>query len=176
MNNILENTDYNNWLKEIKANIQQRQIKAAMAVNSQLINLYWELGKEIFRKQETAKWGTGFIDQLSKDLKAEFPDMGGFSRTNLFAVKSFYLFYNQSIPIVPQVGGQLTSSVIVPQLGGQLPEAIDLCSQIPWKHNVTIIQKIKKQHEALFYIQQTIENNWSRAVLEAQIETNLFQR
>ena len=176
MSELLINTDYNNWLKELKSNIQQRQIKAAIAVNSQLIRLYWELGKEIVQKQETAKWGTGFIEQLSKDLRAEFSDMGGFSRSNLFSVKNFYQFYNQGITIVPQVGGQLAALEIVPQLGGQFPEAINLCSQIPWKHNVTIIQKIKNQPEALFYVQQTIENNWSRAVLEAQIETNLFQR
>lgn len=69
--------------------------------------MYWELGKEITQKQATAKWGTGFIDQLSKDLRAEFPDMGGFSRTNLFAVKNFYSFYNQYVTIVPQLGGQL---------------------------------------------------------------------
>lgn len=182
MSKLLQNIDYNNWLSQLKSSIKQRQIKAAIAVNSQLIRLYWELGKEIVQKQETAKWGSGFIDQLSKNLRAQFPDMGGFSRTNLFAVKNFYSFYNQYVTIAPQVGGQLgiaqklPNEVFVPQVGGQIPEAIILCSQIPWKHNVTIIQKIKNQAEAYFYIEQTIENNWSRAVLEAQIETNLYQR
>ena len=80
MNAIIENIEYKNWFIALKTNIRQRQIKAAMAVNSQLILMYWELGKEIVEKQEQAKWGSGFIDQLSQDLKVEFPDMGGFSK------------------------------------------------------------------------------------------------
>lgn len=71
MNTILENIEYKNWFSALKANIRQRQIKAAMTVNSQLISMYWELGKEIVEKQEQAKWGSGFIDQLSQDLNGE---------------------------------------------------------------------------------------------------------
>ena len=82
MNDLVKNMDYKDWLVELKSTIQQRQIKAAIAVNSELILLYWELGKQIVEKQENAKWGTGFIDQLSLDLKAEFPQMNGFSRSN----------------------------------------------------------------------------------------------
>jgi predicted nuclease of restriction endonuclease-like (RecB) superfamily len=92
MNELLTNNDYKTWLIDLKSKIQQSQIKAALAVNSQLIQLYWDLGRQIVEKQETAKWGSGFIDQLSKDLKEEFPAMGGFSRTNLFSMKQFYAF------------------------------------------------------------------------------------
>jgi hypothetical protein len=73
---IFLNDDYKNWLKELKSKIQQSQIKAALAVDSQLITLYWDLGKQIAEKQENAAWGSGFINQLSKDLKAEFPGYG----------------------------------------------------------------------------------------------------
>jgi predicted nuclease of restriction endonuclease-like (RecB) superfamily len=165
MNELLSDSEYKNWLIELKTNIKRSQIKAALAVNSQLIQLYWDLGKQIVDKQAHTTWGSGFIDQLSKDLRDEFPEMGGFSRTNLFAVKKLYLFYNQPVTFIPQVGGQIENLQI-----------LTLCSQIPWKHNVLIIEKIKDISEALFYIKQTIENNWSRSVLEYQIEINLYQR
>lgn len=160
MNAILENIEYKNWFIVLKTNIRQRQIKAAMAVNSQLILMYWELGKEIVEKQEQAKWGSGFIDQLSQDLKVEFPDMGGFSKRNLELIRQWFLFYSVDSLIAKQLVSQLESHLF----------------RIPWGHHVMIIQKIKNQPEALFYINQTIENNWSRAVLEYQIETNLYIR
>lgn len=169
-----QNLDYFNWLVSLKSTIKNRQIKAAVAVNSNLILMYWDLGKEIVEKQENAKWGTGFIDQLSKDLKAEFPDIKGFSRSNIFAIKKFYLFY-QEFEIVHQVGGQ-TEVELIHQLGGQLDKNFFKCFQIPWRHNIAIIEKIKNPKEAVFYIDQTIQNNWSRAVLEYQIESNLFSR
>ncbi|MBX9782182.1 MAG: PDDEXK nuclease domain-containing protein [Chitinophagaceae bacterium] len=170
------NKEYKNWITNLKAVIKQRQLKAAVAVNSQLILLYWELGKQITEKQELSKWGSGFIEQLSKDLKAAFPDMGGFSRTNLFAVKKFYQFY-ASFQFVPRPGGQI-DALVIPRPGGQtnLPEIIKFCSQIPWKHNVFIIEKVKDREEVLFYVQQTILNNWSRSVLEYQIESGLYKR
>jgi predicted nuclease of restriction endonuclease-like (RecB) superfamily len=158
-------SEYKDWLRELKANIKSTQIKASLAVNTHIIDFYWNLGSQIVERQQNAKWGSGFIPQLSKDLQAEFPDMTGFSRTNIFAIRKFYLFYNQDFTFVPQVGGQIARS-----------EFLNLCIHVPWKHNVTIIEKVKDLDEAKFYIQQTIENNWSRAVLEMQIETNLYAR
>ena len=93
MTELFNNSDYKNWLVDLKSKIKQSQIKAALAVNSQLILLYWELGKQIVEKQQNSKWGSGFIDQLSKDLKAEFPEMSGLSVGNLRYCKVFYLFY-----------------------------------------------------------------------------------
>jgi predicted nuclease of restriction endonuclease-like (RecB) superfamily len=90
------NSAYKDWLRELKANIKKSQIKASLAVNSELIQLYWNLGKQIVEKQEYAQWGSGFIDQLSKDLKEEFPNMGGFSAKNLRYCKAFYAFYGNS--------------------------------------------------------------------------------
>ena len=119
MNDLVKNMDYKDWLVELKSTIQQRQIKAAIAVNSELILLYWELGKQIVEKQENAKWGTGFIDQLSLDLKAEFPQMNGFSRSNLFAIKKFYSFYNQHSETIHQIDGQNKTNTIIHQTDGQ---------------------------------------------------------
>ena len=96
MSKLLNNDDYNAWLSELKSTIRQRQIKAALAVNSELIQMYWDLGSQIVQKQENAKWGTGFIDQLSKDLKDEFPEIGSFSAKNLRTCRSFFLYYSNS--------------------------------------------------------------------------------
>lgn len=182
---LQSNNDYKTWLSELKSTIQQRQIKAALAVNSELIRLYWELGSQIVQKQENAKWGTGFINQLSTDLKVEFPEMGGFSVKNLRYCRAFFLFYSENA-IRQQVVAELENNFEKSQ---QLVAELDIeftkqpVSQlannlfsIPWGHHILIMQKIKNQPHALFYIQQTIENNWSRAVLEYHIETNLHSR
>lgn len=159
MDKLLNNNDYKAWLSELKSTIKQRQIKAALAVNSELILMYWELGSQIVEKQENAKWGSGFIDQLSKDLKTEFSEMGGFSLSNLKNCRQFYLFYSQNQKS-QQLVGELQSTIF----------------SIPWGHHLLILRKIKNQNDALFYIQKTIENNWSRAVLEYHIETQLHSR
>jgi predicted nuclease of restriction endonuclease-like (RecB) superfamily len=92
--------EYGQWLAEIKKQIRRSQIKAAVKVNTELLKLYWNLGKEISEKQMDTAWGSRFFDALSRDLKAEFPDMQGFSPTNLKYCKRFYLFYIQS-DIIP---------------------------------------------------------------------------
>jgi predicted nuclease of restriction endonuclease-like (RecB) superfamily len=99
-------SEYKDWLRELKANIKKSQIKASLAVNSELIQLYWNLGKQIVEKQENTQWGSGFIDQLSKDLREEFPNMGGFSYSNLKYCRQFYLFYSESL-IRQQLVGEL---------------------------------------------------------------------
>ena len=202
------NSEYKDWLRELKANIKRTQIKASLAVNSELIRLYWDLGKQIIEKQENTQWGSGFIDQLSKDLKEEFPNMGGFSKYNLYHTRNFYLFYSEQSSIVEQVALQIVADesidakqlisqlentdnqdvTKVQQVVGQLENTSNPIWQqavaklenqlfmIPWGHHILIIQKIKNVPEAIFYVQQTIENNWSRAVLEYQIETKLYQR
>lgn len=145
--------DYREWFIGIKAAIREAQIKASLAVNSELIHLYGNLGAQIIEKQESAKWGNSVIEQLSKDLQNELPELKGFSRRNLYAVRQWYLFYNQKHKKVPQ------------------PVA-----QIPWGHNRVIVEKIKDVGEALFYCEETIRNGWSRNVLEIKIESDLYNR
>jgi predicted nuclease of restriction endonuclease-like (RecB) superfamily len=174
---LTTDSEYKNWLIELKANIKRSQIKAALSVNTELIRLYWDLGKQIVEKQEHTQWGSGFIDQLSKDLKEEFPEMGGFSSKNLRYCRAFYEYYSNS-PIWQQLVAKLEypdnqEFIQSQQLVGELETKL---FSIPWGHHIMIIQKIKNVPEALFYIQQTIENNWSRAVLEYQIEINLYAR
>src|SRR5258708_34802857 len=97
---------YKKWVIELKGRIQTAQIKAALTVNRQLLELCWELGKEIFEKQRAANWGEGLIEQLSKDLTNAFPGRNGFSRTNLFCIQKWFQFYRGQ-EIVPQVVGLL---------------------------------------------------------------------
>jgi predicted nuclease of restriction endonuclease-like (RecB) superfamily len=191
-----QNNEYASWLKELKTTIQKRQLKAAVAVNNEIIMLYWELGNEIVQKQENAKWGSGFIDQLSKDLKDAFPEMSGFSSGNLRYARMFYLFYSPSPLICEQPVRKLkdidNQTSIIPEqpvrklenihefnnaISEQLvPKLETNIFKVPWGHHILILKKIKQIDEALFYINQTIENNWSRSVLEYQIEINLFLR
>jgi len=194
----IKHTEYCDWLRNLKQQIKTGQIKAALSVNSQMIMLYWDLGKQITEKQENAQWGSGFIEQLSKDLREEFPEMTAFSYDNLRFVKRFYLFYSQkSEQVVPKLENQIMKQLVsllpttnlekseqlVPKLQQHGNQPIEISEQVvhqftcvPWGHHMLILKKIKDIKEALFYINKTIENNWSRAVLEYQIESNLYGR
>lgn len=151
--------DYKQWLSEIKQHIRQSQIKAAVRVNTELLRLYWHLGKEIAERRAEAKWGNGFFNTLSRDLKTDFPDMQGFSPTNLKYCKRFYLFYSQSDTIRHQVGDELISPIF----------------SIPWRHHIEILTKCRTIDEALFYVGKTLENGWSRAVLLNFLDARLFE-
>ncbi|MDT3739322.1 MAG: PDDEXK nuclease domain-containing protein [Candidatus Kapabacteria bacterium] len=182
-NKIITSNDYKIWLIELKSLVHSSKIKAKLSVNSQMIFMYWQLGSEIQEKINSTDWGSKLIEQLSKDLISEFPDLKGFSRTNLYAMKKFFEFYSKyeiihqsGGQIIQQAAGQLPSNEFIQQVAGQIPVIIKLCSLIPWWHNVIIIEKIKSYEEVIFYINKTIENNWSRSVLEYQIESDLFSR
>ncbi len=153
---LTKNKDYSAWLKELKNNIRRVQIKAAVRINSELLQFYWNLGQDIVDRQKNANWGAGFLKQLSMDLSSEFPDMKGFSLTNLKYVRQWYLFYSQKIE--------------------KSQQAVDQLTQIPWGHNIAIVSKCKNLDEALFYVQKTIQNSWARSVLIHQIESDLFRR
>jgi len=160
---LKRNADYSEFIREIKNKVQSVQIKAAVSVNRELIVLYWELAEKIVEKQMDSQWGDGLLTQMSKDLQAEFPDMKGFSLRNLKYMSQWYLFWTGSNAIGQQVVAQLENTK-------------QLVSQLPWGHNLLIVSKCKNHEGALFYVQKTIENNWSRAVLTHQIEGNLFGR
>lgn len=164
---------YRSWFAELKHKIQASQLKAAVRVNTELILVYWQLGEAIVEKQREAHWGDALIDQLSHDLSSAFPEMKGFSRTNLFYVKKWYLFYCQERQLDTQIAHQL-SQVAHLNTGDELvPQVVGL---IPWGHNREIVTKCSNVKEALFYVSETIRHGWSRAVLLHQIESNLFHR
>jgi predicted nuclease of restriction endonuclease-like (RecB) superfamily len=163
--NLSVDKQYKKWIVEVKERISTAQIKAALTVNRQLMELYWELGREIYEKQQSTKWGESLIEQMAKDLSSAFPGMKGFSRRNLFYIKKWYDFY-RDVEIIPQTVGQMDAS-------GKVQQVVAL---IPWGHNILIIMRCKDISEALFYIKNTVDNNWSRAILQAQMESRLYQR
>ncbi|HTI89889.1 MAG TPA: DUF1016 N-terminal domain-containing protein [Puia sp.] len=122
---LVPDSQYEKWMMELKTRIQSAQVKAAIAVNRELLELYWELGREICEKQKVANWGDGLIVQLAKDLSAAFPGVKGFSRPNLFFIRKWYLFYESAIVEQAvrlnggrQTEGRLGQNEIVPQVVG----------------------------------------------------------
>lgn len=188
--------EYIEWLKELKARFRQSQAKAAVRVNTAMLEFYWSLGRDIIQRKAESKWGSGFFNQLSLDMRAMFPDEKGFSVTNLKYMKRWYLFYYEQITIRQQPADE-----IYPQVGGksgntnrQQPadeirnEALAIRQQpadefgmpeifgiIPWFHHVHIFTKSKSLDEALFYINKVATEGWSRDLLEHHVAAHLFQ-
>lgn len=148
-------SDYVNWLRALKSRFASVQLKAAVSVNTALLQFYWELGQDIVAKQQHQAWGDGFLAQLSRDLMAEFPSVKGFSLRNLKYIRQWFLFWSTQ-----NIGQQ----------------AVAQLHSIPWGHNLAIISKCKSQQEALYYVQNTLSYGWSRSVLVHQIESALWQR
>ena len=174
-------------MANVKTGIRHCQIKAAISVNKDLLQMYWQLGHDIAIKQSEAKWGDGLIARLSRDLTAEFPEMKGWSERNLRSIRNWYLTYSQYFGIRKQVVSKLESSlsenetttvnleIANPKSTLETPIASNFFS-VPWGHHVVIMQKCKDLDKAVFYIEQTVENNWSRSTLEWQIESQLYER
>lgn len=151
-NSLFPADHYEAFLKDLKTRIRRAQVKAALAVNQELIILYWQIGREILARQQQAGWGAKVIDRLAKDLKQEFPDMKGVSPRNLKYMRAFAEAY--------------PDEAIVQRCA----------AQIPWRHNQVLIDKLNDPSERIWYAQQSLNNGWSRDILVMQIESNLFQR
>ncbi len=171
------NKEYAEWLKSLSQRFRQSQIKAAVKVNSELLKFYWSLGQDIVERDFENTYGSEFFKNLSIDLKEEFPDTKGFSPTNLGYIKRFYILYSNAAKIYPQLEGnfpQINSISNYPQVGGN---SEPLIFSVPWGHHKLLIDKfLKAPEKVLFYVQKIIENNWSRAVLDWQIDSNLYER
>lgn len=144
--------DYVQWLADIKNRVSAARHKAALAVNAELVSLYWHIGRDILQRQAAQGWGSKVIDRLGRDLREAFPEMKGFSRANLMYMRAFAEAW--------------TDFEIVQQTVGQLP----------WGHNVLLLNRIKEQEARLFYVQKAIAENWSRATLEVHIKNRLHER
>lgn len=150
---IINNEEYKKLLLRLKERVKNNQLKAAIKVNYELLDLYWNLGKEIVKKQSEYFWGDAFLKSLSNDLQKEFIGMKGFSLTNLKYIRKFYLFYKKSQQAVDQ---------------------LDYIFSIPWGHHILLITRCKNEEEALFYVEKIIKNGWSRAMLLNFLDTNLY--
>ncbi len=158
---IKTDKEYLEWVKDIVIRYRQSQIKAAVKVNRELLAFYWSLGKDIVELKADSKWGDKVIKSLSADLCSKLPDVKCFSETNLKYIRYFYSIYSQLFTIWPQVGDKLEETLF----------------SIPWGHHKVLIDKFKKAPEKAFYFaSQTMEHNWSRAVLLNFVDTDLYER
>ena len=149
-------TEFKTWISQIKKQVRGAQIKASIAVNEEMLELYWNIGKDISERNFEKSYGSKFFEKTSSELKTEFPDTQGFSVTNLKYMKRFYKFYE---PIRHQLGDEFNSNIFT----------------IPWRHHIEIFTRAKSIDEALFFISKTKENGWSRAMLINMMETKLFE-
>ena len=159
---MLADTDYVQWLSDLKQRYRQSQAKAAVHVNHGMLEFYWSLGRDIVALKAESKWGSDFYNQLSVDLKLTFPQQKGFSVTNLKYIKRWYIFYFEQIIIRQQAIDEI-----------DMPTKFAF---VPWGHHIELISKCQTLQEAFFYIDHVIEGNWSRGRLEDEIKSNLFAR
>ncbi len=149
---MTEKKEYIKLLTDLKSKIRQAQYKAYRAVNTELISLYWDIGESIVAKHEELGWGQKIIQKLSEDLQKEFPKNSGFSERNLKYMRQFYLEYKDS------------------------PKMQPLVAQIPWSHNLIILDKTKNDYEKEYYCRMVLKYGWSKRILVHQIETKSFER
>ena len=181
-------TDYANWIAEVKHRYRSAQVKAAVKVNAEKLLFNWQLGRDLVQKKAEERWGAGVVEQVSLDLKREFPDAEGFSASNLWYMKKWYVFYTSQVPLEKlQRGiGELQPAVNQKYIKLQRPvaefdetikdEGFPLpFSLVPWGQHIEIITRCKKLEEALFYIQQVIEKGLSRPALINCIKANLYE-
>lgn len=156
---IFNDSYFKDWLKDIKQRIKQSQLKAAVRVNTELLLLYWDIGKDIVQRDVESKWGSKIYSTLSAELKDAFPGIKGFSVTNLKYMKRFYQFYS-----------------VEQEIGQQPVDQLENIYVIPWGHQIILISKCDTVREALFYVNKTLENGWSRALLLNFLDTGLYER
>ncbi|MGB4674133.1 MAG: PDDEXK nuclease domain-containing protein, partial [Azovibrio sp.] len=143
---------YMDWLADLKTRIHTAQQRAALAVNRELVLLYWQIGQDILARQAAQGWGAKVIERLSQDLRSAFPEMKGFSRANLMYMRAFAAAWPDE-QIVQQAVGHL-----------------------PWGHNLVLLSQLKDRAQRLAYAESAITHGWSRNVLNLHIETRLLER
>ena len=167
------NSEYHEWVLDVVRRFRTSQIKAAIKVNKEMLRFYWLLGKDISNLHMNGKYGSAFYHNLSLDLQDFFPDVHSFSVTNLKYTKYFYELYPTQANR-PQPEDDFKEEQNRPQPEDDFDADI-FC--IPWGHHKLLIDKCKKDSaKALFYVQKTLENNWSRAVLLNFLDTDLYER
>jgi predicted nuclease of restriction endonuclease-like (RecB) superfamily len=168
---------YAAFLDSLKKRIQRAQTKAILAANREVIQLYWDIGRLICERQEHAGWGQSVLERLADDLRKAFPGVTGFSRSNVFRMRAFYLAYRPAEKVaqaVRQTKAIQKVAQAVRQLESERPPAEVVA--LPWGHDVILIQKVKDRAQRLWYAAKTVEHGWSRAILAVEIETGLFSR
>ena len=189
---------YVQWMADIKQRFRQSQVKAAVRVNTAMLEFYWSVGRDLVALRAEERWGAGVVKQFALDMRQAFPDETGFSYSNVKYMKQWYSFYYERVikgqrpvdQISHQAGGQfedveddvekshhLGGQIENPKIGQQVADQLEMpeiFGLVPWKHHVLIISKCQTLDEAIFYINKVTEEGWSRSRLESQIAANLF--
>lgn len=184
--NTIADNEYVEWLSDVKARLHQSQIKAAIRVNTAMLEFYWSIGRDLVALRAEERWGAGVVKQFALDMRQAFPNETGFSDTNVKYMKRWYSFYYENITKSQQVAGQIRGSQISHQLGDQMEsvekshqlgdqlEMPEIFGRIPWRHHVEIFTKSQSIEEAIFYINKVAEEGWSRNWLEDQMAAKRY--
>jgi len=186
-NNPMKTSDFALLLSEVKQRIQLAQTKAVLSVNSELVRLYWDIGRIIDARQKAEGWGAAVIPRLAAELKNELPELKGFSERNIKRMLAFFREYPDPESIVPQAAAQLQPPEQVPQLAAlsmqssmakqpALQPGQSLLWAIPWFHHIVLMEKVKDMAIRRWYMEQTLANGWSRNILALQIEAQAHAR
>ena len=182
---MLADMEYVEWLSNVKARFRQSQIKASIRVNTAMLEFYWSIGRDLVALRAEKRWGAGVVKQFALDMRQAFPNETGFSDTNVKYMKRWYSFYFERVTKSHQLGDQLEdekSQQVADQIestekGQQVADQLEMpevFGRVPWFHHVQIFCHCATLDEALFYINKTIEEGWSRSWLEDQIAAKLF--
>ena len=183
---MLADSNYVEWLSNVKARFRQSQIKASIRVNTAMLEFYWSIGRDLVTLRAEERWGTGVVKQFALDMRQAFPNETGFSDTNVKYMKRWYSFYYERVTKGQQVADQLDGGKKSQQLVDQIEvaeksqqvadqlEMPEVFGKVPWFHHVQIFCHCDSLDEALFYINKVVEEGWSRSCLEDKIAAKLF--
>lgn len=171
---LAKTNDFALLLTEVKQRIQLAQTQAVLAVNSELVHLYWDIGRIIGARQKLEGWGAAVIPRLARELKNEMPELKGFSERNIGRMIAFYREYPDPSAFLPQPAAKISSPVKMPQPAAKLGTA--LLWAIPWFHHIVLMEKVKDIPTRYWYMEQTLANGWSRNILAMQIEAKAHAR
>lgn len=173
---VIAEQKYVEWLTDIKSRYRKSQIKAAVKVNSTLLEFYWSVGQDLVRLKAEERWGAGVVKQFAFDMRNAFPDETGFSYSNVKYMKRWYVFYYERITKSQQVVDEFRQQVD-DQKGQRVVDLLEMPQNfglVPWGQHIMIITKCKTVDEALFYINKIAEEGWSRSRLEHELDSNLY--
>lgn len=165
--------EYKEWVKDLALRYRNRQIKAAVKVNAEMLKFYWGLGRDIVKLHAEKRWGGKVMSRLAVDLQEAMPGVSGLTQRNIYYCKQFYLLYCSEFETLPQAGAK--------SFEGKLPQPVEQFQSdifcVPWGHHKVLMDNVKGNvDKALFYVRQTVENGWSRATLLNLIGTDLYER
>ena len=181
---VIAEQKYVEWLADIKSRYRKSQIKAAVKVNSTLLEFYWSVGQDLVRLKAEERWGAGVVKQFAFDMRNAFPDETGFSYSNVKYMKRWYVFYYEHViksqRLVVEIRQQVVDEFRQQLADEKSQQVVDLLEMpqnfglVPWGQHIMIITKCETVSEALFYINKIAEEGWSRSRLEHELESNLY--